>query len=283
MVPNGFNVEITATVTLDRKVASVWRSFTYDQPLISAVMPSNLPTLGAQSILMNTTSLLITIGQNFGARGSSPLLRVEGTECESTIWLSVSSITSKISSGVASYSFGHVPSLSLTCAHRISTVSSLFTYNRPRVTRLSRSNAPASGGVQVVMSGINFGKSDYTPIAYVDYHSCAATTWASDSSLICKLPEGYGSGKGVAVQVGNDFGSPFYDDFTFAFDEQNVLMSYGIPNPSHESLLVWLNAGNFVLENGGSVTSWPDNSQHSTSIAATNAPKWYDRILMINL
>jgi len=279
MVPNGFNVEITATVTLDRKVASVWRSFTYDQPLISAVMPSNLPTLGAQSILMNTTSLLITIGQNFGARGSSPLLRVEGTECESTIWLSVSSITSKISSGVASYSFGHVPSLSLTCAHRISTVSSLFTYNRPRVTRLSRSNAPASGGVQVVMSGINFGKSDYTPIAYVDYHSCAATTWASDSSLICKLPEGYGSGKGVAVQVGNDFGSPFYDDFTFAFDEQNVLMSYGIPNPSHESLLVWLNAGNFVLENGGSVTSWPDNSQHSTSIAATNAPKWYDRIL----
>jgi hypothetical protein len=276
MVPNGFGVESTATVTLERQVGSVLKSFTYNEPSVSAVIPANLPTLAP---LLVNSSLLVAVGQNFGARGSSPKMRVEGTQCESTAWLSTSSIASKLSSGVASYGFGHVPGLIITCAQRISTVTSIFTYNRPHVTRLSRSNAPASGGVQVVMNGMNFGASDYTPVAYVDYHPCSSTTWASDSSLTCALPEGYGSGKGVAVQVGNDFGSPFYDDFTFAFDDQNILMSYGIPNPKHESILVWLKAKIINVDNTGYVLSWPDNSQHGVSIVTTNFPAWHDRIL----
>eukprot|EP00001_Collodictyon_triciliatum_P101676 17875_5 len=127
MVPNGFNTEITATITLDGMAASVWKSFTYDLPSISAVVPGNLPTLG-QSKSINTTSWFFAIGQNFGARESSPSTRVQGTTCESTLWVSWSSIASKLSGGVASYSFGHVPRLSVTCAFRISTVSSFFTY-----------------------------------------------------------------------------------------------------------------------------------------------------------
>jgi hypothetical protein len=274
MVPNGFNVELAVILTVDRGLSSLRKSFTYDEPSSRAVSPGNLATMAETS-----SSLLTVIGQNFGAKASSPLVRLHGTKCEFTAWLSATSIVNKVSSGAASYGYGHIPGISVTCSLRITTVSSLFTYNHPQVTQLSRFNAPASGSVQIVMNGMNFGSSDYTPIAYVDYNPCALSMWVSDSIIICKLPQGYGSGKGVAVQVGNEFGSPFHDDFIFQYDDQNILMPYGIPNPYHDSMMIWLKADNINLQNEESVSSWPDDSQHALAVTAINAPKRFDHIL----
>eukprot|EP00961_Rhodomonas_salina_P229800 3105664-Rhodomonas_salina.1 len=273
LIPGGAKTGADAAVTIQTMETSFTLSFTYDQPSLSRVRPSNAPTGGGE--FSNYT--ITVFGSGIGNFQSSARVRVLGTSCEASEWLADSSLRCLSSSGVGSNN--GVGDLAVTVFTRFSTLSAAFTYNRPYVTHISQTCGPSTGGFAAVFSGNFFGMADYTPVGYVDYDACHSTTWTSDTSLVCVFPEGYGIGRGVAVEVGDEYGPPYYDDFIFAFKSFDILTVYGLPNSEHQFLALWLKADALELSEGEDVTSWNDSSSEGTPVEILGTPTFCPRAL----
>ena len=82
-----------------------------------------------------------------------------------------------------------------------STISAMFTYDQPQVSIPHLTNAPATGSTSITIFGNNFAQHEYSQqarlgaIVFTGYErvgatACEATTWVSDSNVICKHPSG---------------------------------------------------------------------------------------------
>ena len=259
-VSQGVGADRPIAVTMQRMRATAPRLFTYDAAAISAVVPPNAPTSGGLTLLI--------AGNNFGARDLCPAGQVQGTACEATSWVSDSAVDCRVAAGAGKFSAGAAPDLFVTAALRASTSSGAFSYNRPLVTDISRASAPPEGGVSALLAGAFFGLADYSPVGFVDFQPCRTTEWRSDSSVLCVLPAGYGSGLGVAVAVGSEFGNPFHTDELFAYDAEEVLTTGFVPNTGHEFLVLWLAADALTAAHAGgdAVAAWADLSAHANAV-----------------
>ena len=62
-------------------------------------------------------------------------------------------------------------------------------------------NAVATAGWSVTVSGVSFGSLNITPSDRVSLSSCMTLSWASASSVVCKIPPGDGPEKDLQVTV----------------------------------------------------------------------------------
>lgn len=77
-----------------------------------------------------------------------------------------------------------------------------FGYDPPIATRVTTSNAPAAGGAPIGVTGANYGSTAYSQRARAGGSACQATSWASDTSVVCSVHAGLGYNRSLTVTVG---------------------------------------------------------------------------------
>ena len=265
-----------AALTTDGTLATLGGGFSYDLPSVTGIASAagggsgNGPsTGGANAILLGSGFAGAYVGP---VRGGAALQARLQSACKQTGWLSDSAVACQLAAGTVWGPAGLSPDAVVTVAGRSGTASGLFTYNRPKVTRVDAASGPATGGPTASFFGSGFGVADYTPRGFVGDEPCRATVWASDSALACGLPAGYGQADSVYVEIGGGFGAPSTYAGTFTYDDLPILTSGGVPAADYPFLAVWLRAEALTAA-AGPLTVWPDSSAAGSAAALVGAPR----------
>ena len=112
---------------------------------------------------------------------SSLLCKVAAGSQTSSVGVIVGAITKKYSQNDETF---EIPS-------RTGTAINLFSYTSSTSslgTSISPQNAPATGGVSIVLTGGDFFLSDPTPTMGLSPLDCSTTTWTSWTAVACQAP-----------------------------------------------------------------------------------------------
>jgi hypothetical protein len=221
-IPSGNNdgddPDMGILVTVGRQIlrpgATFTRGFTYDEPIMSTIAPSNAHTLGA----INVTVFGYAIAPTYDP---SPEARLGGSAAQNTVWLSESSIQCMLTSGISKGK-----SVTISVEMHIDTTSEIFSYDQPSlipiVTETNKTKSynqpPSFNQTIITVTGINFGYSDRTVRARIAVSDSDAyitndhkknrgtgtvyTAWISDSSLTCKAAVGTAATQKITVTSG---------------------------------------------------------------------------------
>ena len=195
------------SVALDKK-ATITKVFTYDSVVVDSVVPltgctqCDTITIHGKNLALSDLSIQARVGGVIGA-------------CKATQWVSDTSVLCSLAPLVSTFLGGvYEPGVSLTVANRVGTLSSAFDFTSADMSSLAKANLPGTGAL-ITVSGIRFGAGlnfvvkldlgsiDTTLKARIGHSSCEATSWISDSSLLCTTALGYGLTKSSAVTVGS--------------------------------------------------------------------------------
>jgi len=186
-------------VTVSALRGYITQAFTYESGVITALAPTNGPPVGNFNVTI--------LGRNFGDKkdyGYSSA--VGGSDCTQVYWISDSSVACVISKGS---SFGHTPRIAVEWNEQVILQDILFSYDKPLIRSLDPLEIPSSGGVDITISGKNFGSQEefldpnrvitpQPPKATVGDTPCSVSQWTSDSTVICSIASlGRGQGPGV--------------------------------------------------------------------------------------
>jgi len=190
-------------VTVDRLRGQMTTAFSYQPPLITALDNPNGPPRGNFNVTM--------MGANFGDQVAyGHTLTMGDNVCLASFWTSDSAVSCAMPKG---YSFDHVPKMVV--GWNSATVFDnfhRFSFDRPDLQVLKPKLVPATGGVDITVSGANFGALEefldtfrqaaglppFPPTVTIGDTVCSTSKWSSDSSVICSLSElGRGAGPGV--------------------------------------------------------------------------------------
>ena len=165
-------------------------SFSYHSPSISALFPTNGPTAGGTEVTITGINFTNAASVNFGFV-SVPFTFISDTTIK---------FTTPSSSGTAN--------VTVTSASGISN-SLPFTYDPPAISAISPTHGTAAGGMEVVISGINF-----TGATAVNFGSASAPiTFVSDTVIKVISPAGSGTvNVTVTTAVGTSAASQFSYD-----------------------------------------------------------------------
>ena len=156
---------------------SVTQASSCDAGLVSSLGPPNMPTTGGMTTTIDGFSFSFSPGSRFGY-----------TSCESSVWVAVSAVTCKVSSGVNS---GMQGTVMVTAGRLVGSLSTAVTYDAP-ISAVSPSNILAAGAFLLV-TGVDLGKMDSTVRGRLMSSSTDASLWMSDTSVVCRSAAGSGS------------------------------------------------------------------------------------------
>ena len=143
-------------------------------------------------------------GTLLGPADYSTGVKVGGTPCESTQWVSPSSIICKVPRGVM---------LSATITATVVRLSGgneegiwfdpvpKFSYDEARITRLEAKNGPASGRQSLTITGSNFGSFGLSVANALGGTNCEASDWSSNTAVTCKNSPSILRGRNVIVSL----------------------------------------------------------------------------------
>ena len=221
----------SATVILTsgtRGSSSATELFSNDMSIISSVLKTNSAASGLVSAIVAGYTIGCT---DFTARvrlggcvgiiggGSGPC---GGTACESTLWVSDSSLTCTVPKGLLP-----VRQFAISAGANAATVSQIFSFDKQNVTSAAfpNSTGPTSIGTWVTLSGSSF---DWSSQVRVGLSACRTTLWTSDSMLRCKLASGIYNASTVIIatveRIAVTVGSLFtYDkSLVIQYEEDNL-------------------------------------------------------------
>ncbi len=99
----------------------------------------------------------------------------------------------------------------------------------PVVSFKSELNGASTAGWSVTVSGLNFGGLDATPTSTIGLSHCRTATWASSTSLVCKLASGDGVlvvGTATVSGIAGTRTATFSYDGLFLSSLFNVILSH---------------------------------------------------------
>ena len=162
-------------VTIDGNVGCGQATFSFDSPVVTGVHPANVPN--------SAGGVLSVTGTNFGSLDFSASARLGERPCESTVWRTITTILC---------THGQPTDLSLEHAavtiNRVAaTLARAFTFDSPVLSHvLPMRNIAASGGGYVTVSGLGFGRIDFSATTKLGGKDCLTSLWMSTTSVICK-------------------------------------------------------------------------------------------------
>jgi len=192
----GMGSLLPVSVYVNAGASTLSKAFNYTTPLINASSPA----------VMSGDVLVTIVGANFGLHDLSPMLRMGGTSCTASLWISASSITCKAPHGV-----GGKKALVVTISQAVSTLLEGVSYTPPTVTGITdlSSAYATSGSATLIITGQDMGTIDHgMSKVVVGVSECRPTQWQSASSLLCTIPAGIGYNYDVSLLV-SGFDSPF--------------------------------------------------------------------------
>mmetsp|Transcript_3543 Transcript_3543/g.12453 ORF Transcript_3543/g.12453 Transcript_3543/m.12453 type:complete len:1186 (-) Transcript_3543:1318-4875(-) len=230
--PPGIGAAHTVTLALDdtagSQIAQLSNAFSFDAPTITSASPVLSPTTG---------NLRITaFGRNFGtlecnstwcsrdrsmfvssSEIKSVKLSAQQSACSATEWLSDSVVVCTTSPGL-----GASRALQLTVGTTFAAWNgSGISFAAPAISSLHPASARAVGESSITIYGLGFGAWDSSARARLGDTACVASTWTSDSSLVCRAPAGVRSAvcgeEGCGVVVATVVGQAGYASGIFSY------------------------------------------------------------------
>ena len=200
--PVGYGVAKDVNVGVAAVLGTKLQSFTYDTAVLTDVAPRNAATTSLASITLT--------GFNF-VKGydPTPSARIGETGCRTTSWSTESSLTCLSSVGIG---MSHL--VSATTGGMIGTMVSVFSYDSAVITQIDAFNVPTTSGVQVTISGMNFGVDVLSPTAKIGGLDCSNANKISDTSIVCKQAQGVSMQHSVTTTIANLVGC-FSRQFTY--------------------------------------------------------------------
>ena len=153
---------------------------------------------------------------NLGNFDSSPSYRVGASSCESTSWISDSTLMCKGHEGAKGALTSVITSLNL-----LSSMKHVHSYDVAEANNISPPELSVSDVTQIQITGSNFGSTDLSLHVSVGSTTCEARVWTSSSSISCRVRPGVGERLVLGVQ-----------DRTA---NEKALMSYTAPTVYHTS------------------------------------------------
>ncbi len=246
MTPPGVGKDLAISVILGIHEAVAVETFTYLRPFITNLAPPHTPTSGTSA------PTVTVVGQNFGSScanvsGGDPAgtcdfaITIGASRCSKVLWWSDSSLACSVPPGV-----GAGLQVAVEAGGQTSTGgNNAFSYDAPVVTSLMPFTAPSQDpGLPITVFGRNFGTLPGAQVGVlIGSSSCKEVRWTSDTSVSCRLPEGFGT-RLVSVSVaGNPSSSSTQVRFTY---EGAPLIDRITPSPIPTS-------------GGNAVTIWGNN------------------------
>jgi hypothetical protein len=187
--PAGHDGMLKIVFTACHAMSTLTGAFTFDSPVITKGHPTNGPALA---------TTLTAYGLNFAKADYSAKTRLGGSAVGTTAWTSDSAVASFAHSGV-----GGLHDVVFTIATQLNSLERVFTFDDPVITTVLGTNGMATGGTDISIYGMNFGKWDDSATAKVGGNACASTRWVSNSHMICKAPAGLCQNKDISIEYPN--------------------------------------------------------------------------------
>ena len=234
----GVQDRMTFVATIAQTLSSETLAFTYDGwPLVLSLLPPNMPPL-SNDINMTAGSIDI-LGMNLGTVATTVKASIGRTGCRSTTWISSSTISCYVASGVDFENFGKwydsdgqplfkqsgpVNVIVYNCKGLAecfyylrtssNTLSWAFSYDAPSIssvwhldtTRQQSANAAESKAQQpMFFFGSSFSAYSFSAASRIFHSSSVATIWTADSSLSGLIPTGSGHTLSVEISLNMKF------------------------------------------------------------------------------
>ncbi|EKX37426.1 hypothetical protein GUITHDRAFT_116387 [Guillardia theta CCMP2712] len=167
-------------VSVARGVSSQTESSSYDVQLVSTAKAGNLGLGGAVAILVGLSRTL----------GHTARARMSGTASSLTLWISSSSIASKLAAGVRGSS-----SLQSTIGVVVGSATEVMSYDSTgmSLSAESVSNFPSSSTRLTTIAGTSVLPGMLSSTLRLGKTSSTATVWSSGTMLLCKVASGTGA------------------------------------------------------------------------------------------
>jgi hypothetical protein len=185
----GMSMALSVSATSGASVGTLSVALSYDKPSVHVLATTNHPAKGLSSITMS--------GAEFGAMDTTVRSRIGDSACEASVWVSGTSVKCRVPRGV-----GRTLDVVVTGARQEGALTQAASYDAPTVASVALTNSPTGGKTSVTVTGADFGTFSGSVRGRVGGSACEATVWVSDSSVICKPPDGVGAGWPVSITVG---------------------------------------------------------------------------------
>jgi hypothetical protein len=123
-------------------------------------------------------------GRNFGATDADPVVFIGPSACTSTFYFSDSVVMCIVPPGGGL----RLPVTVSVGGQRLLSSGSLFDYESPDVSSVTPSVGPSYGGSVLTVVGSGFGTSADGATVYVGDQPCEASSWVSDTEMLCVSP-----------------------------------------------------------------------------------------------
>jgi hypothetical protein len=157
----------------------------------------------------------------------------------STIWLSSSSVGSKVCSGIF-----RAIEVRLSIDRQYGSASNLATFDAPAVSDVTSSFSPASGSVSVTVFGSSFALQSCSQRTVIGFSTAAVSKWVSDSSLLSKVSSGTFSAVRFVVSAGRQFG---HGSRVFSYITLTILNVRGQNHPSSAATQLTVDGTSFGM------------------------------------
>ena len=199
-----FGTHFKATITAGEQIGCFSEAFTADDSFRPHV--SGLETRGTmkRNQLGPGTKSLIMHGVTFGPQSLSHLGRIGNTACESTTWISLSSIACTLTTKIA-----QTLGVSITIGSTAVTakITQSFSLDVGILSSTRDHNQAGTGAACLTLHGVSFGSSSFTVMVRGWSTGCEKTKWGSATSLQCTAANGQGGTRSIIVTVGQMPGS----------------------------------------------------------------------------
>jgi len=214
---------VSVTVSMLASLAQSDFAVSFNVPIVSSVR---------QSMLSTGSSSISVFGRRFGHADMTSILRISGSSCETSTWISESSVSCKSLSGS-----GRSLSIVVSSVIRSGSLSSAFSYEGyrpPFASLIATGNGPTTGSLSVTVFGGQYSSVDRSHrIRISSASSSLAAVWTSDSSLSGKVLPGVGSRNHVAVSHGRQ--SSLQLSRVFSYDTAVLKSSISSNSPASGS------------------------------------------------
>ena len=208
-IPDGAGISNDVIVTVDTQ-ASNRVNFAYSAPTVSGINPSSGTTAG--------NTLVVVTGSSFGLTGGS--VRIGNVDCPVVPGSqSHTSISCNTPPGTGS---GKV--VTVIVNSQSSTGSVLYRYNNPVITNVTASSRPTAGGVNVTLTGTDFGISTLGSVT-IGSSALVPVTAVNHTSARFVLPAGEGANLDLILTVDGQSSAPA------SFSYNSPVITLLSPNP----------------------------------------------------
>jgi len=222
-VPGGYGAGLSLVLQVGASTATVTTAFSYDAPIITAILPARVATSGAEYMWLSGHNFgrlpdvqlycqeleyngrKQRVCDNYGYRGTLlPDISVGQTACREAKWINSHTLRCL---GVAA-GVGHSLVVRATIAAQVAFLTQAASYHAPDLAEVTPHAllGDSSANALLTITGSHLGLTDSSVQARVGHTGAESTLHWSDSSLLCRVASGAGRALGVAVTVGTDCG-----------------------------------------------------------------------------